>query len=76
MIEADIETQIGAIHGSAHKLVLEFAGAGSMALFWLHAVPGSSRTVLEATDRYAATSMADLLGAPPGQAVSEPTAAA
>lgn len=64
------------IHASAHMLVLEFAGAGSQALFWLHSVPGSSRTILEATDRYAAASMEDLLGQAPEQAVSEATALA
>lgn len=76
MLEPDIETQITAIHASAHKLVLEFAGAASMGLFWLHAVPGSSRTILEATDRYAPGSMADLLGQPPEQFVSPETATA
>ena len=76
MLEPDTETQITAIHAAAHKLVLEFAGAASMALFWLHAVPGSSRTILEATDRYAPGSMADLLGQPPEQFVSPETATA
>ena len=76
MLEPEIETQITAIHASAHKLVLEFAGAASMGLFWLHAVPGSSRTILEATDRYSAGSLADLLGQPPEQAVSPETARA
>jgi hypothetical protein len=63
------------IHDSPHKLVLEFAGAGSQALFWLHSVPGSSRTILEATDRYASASLADLLGAVPEHAVTRETAA-
>jgi hypothetical protein len=56
---------ITSIHQTPHRLVFEFAGAGSLALFWLHSVPGSSRTVLEATDRYAAASLADLIGATP-----------
>ena len=76
MLEPDIETLIAAIHASAHMLVLEFAGAASMALFWLHAVPGSSRTILEATDRYTPASMADLLGTAPAQFVSAETAQA
>src|SRR5204862_7069527 len=63
------------IHNSPHKLVLEFAGAGSQALFWLHSVPGSSRTILEATDRYTSASLADLLGAVPEHAVTRETAA-
>ena len=45
MLEPTITKTIEAIHGSAHQLVLEFAGAASMGLFWLHAVPGSSRTI-------------------------------
>jgi hypothetical protein len=64
------------IHGSAHKLVLEFTGAGSLALYQLHSVAGSSRTILEATDRYASTSLVDLLGRPPEQFVSKETAIA
>ena len=32
------------IHNSAHKLVFEFTGAGSLALYQLHSVAGSSRT--------------------------------
>jgi hypothetical protein len=76
MLEPQLEQLIEAIHTSAHMLVFEFAGAGSQALFWLHAVPGSSRTILEATDRYTAASMIDLLGREPDQFVAEPTAVA
>jgi len=76
MTQTNLDQVIQAIHDSAHMLVFEFAGAGSQALFWLHSVPGSSRTILEATDRYAASSMADLLGRVPDQAVSEATAVA
>ena len=76
MIDPDLQTAIAQIHDSAHKLVLEFAGAGSLALFWLHAVPGSSRTILEATDRYASASLSELLGQAPEQFVARETAAA
>jgi hypothetical protein len=76
MLDSPIRQLIERIHSSAHRLVLEFAGAGSLALFWLHAVPGSSRTILEATDRYVADSLSELLGAPPAQAVSRDTAIA
>lgn len=65
---------IAAIHDTPHRLVFEFAGAGSLALYWLHSVPGSSRTVLEATDRYAATSLTDLIGKTPEKFVSADTA--
>jgi nicotinamide mononucleotide (NMN) deamidase PncC len=76
MLDTSLEQLIAQIHASSHKLAFEFAGAGSQALFWLHSVAGSSRTILEATDRYAAESLADLLGAPPAQAVSRETALA
>jgi hypothetical protein len=76
MLDPSIQQLIERIHDSIHKLVLEFAGAASQALFWLHAVPGSSRTILEATDRYVAQSLAELLGGPPMQAVSHDTAIA
>lgn len=75
MIDTDIHDCINQIHDSRHKLVMEFAGAGSLALFWLHAVPGSSRLILEATDRYSAGSLSDLLGQVPQQFVAEQTAA-
>jgi hypothetical protein len=67
---------ITSIHQTPHRLVFEFAGAGSLALFWLHSVPGSSRTVLEATDRYATASLADLIGTTPEKFVSAATARA
>jgi hypothetical protein len=76
MSSVDPHQVIEQIHHSAHKLVFEFAGAGSLALFQLHSVAGSSRTILEATDRYAATSLVDLLGQPPEQFVSRETAIA
>lgn len=56
---------IEAIHATKYKVVIEFAGAGAQALRWLHGVGGSSRTVLEATDRYAAASLSELLGYTP-----------
>ena len=73
MITMPSET-IAAIHDTPHRLVFEFAGAGSLALYWLHSVPGSSRTVLEATDRYAGASLADLIGRMPEKFVSADTA--
>jgi hypothetical protein len=76
MLDPRIEQLVEQIHASSHKLVLEFAGAASLGLFWLHAVAGSSRTILEASDRYASTSLADLLGAAPERFVDPETAAA
>lgn len=66
----DLEKPIQAIHAAPPMVVIEFAGAGAQALAWLHGVPGSSRTVLEATDRYATNSLVALLGAEPAQFTS------
>ena len=74
MVDPTLHAAIKQIHDSAHKLVFEFTGAGSLALFQLHSVAGSSRTVLEATDRYASTALIDLLGHAPEQFVSKATA--
>ena len=67
---------VALLHAGPTRLVFEFAGAGASALALLHAVGGSSRTVLEATDRYAAGSLAEALGWSPAQAVSADVAAA
>lgn len=74
LLNAEIQHAIESIHASPHKLVLEFAGAGSLALWWLHSIPGSSHTVLEATDRYTTASLNDLLGSNPRKFVSVDTA--
>lgn len=76
IVDQPLAALIGAIHETPHQLVLEFAGAGSCGLAWLHLVPGSSRTILEATDRYAHTSLSELLGGSPTKAVSQETALA
>ena len=76
MIDSTTHNQIVAIHHAARPTVIEYAGAGSQALWWLHSVAGSSRTVLEATDRYSRASMISLLGQPPTQFVSQATAVA
>jgi hypothetical protein len=66
----DVEQAIKAIHAARPMVVIEFAGAGAQALAWLHSVAGSSRTVLEATDRYAAPSLINLIGFEPDQFTS------
>jgi nicotinamide mononucleotide (NMN) deamidase PncC len=76
MLDPQLSACIAAIHAAPHRIVYAFAGAGSLALHWLHAVPGSSRTLLEARDPYAPRALAELLGAPPAQAVSPATAQA
>jgi nicotinamide mononucleotide (NMN) deamidase PncC len=69
-----MEAQITHIHAAPERLVLAFAGAGSLGLAWLHAVAGSSRTILEAVDCYAPRALAEIVGAPVQQAVSAGTA--
>jgi hypothetical protein len=76
MIDTSTAEYISLIHNSGRRMVFEYAGAGSMALFWLHAIAGSSRTILEATDRYSSASMEDLLGAVPERFVAQQTALA
>jgi hypothetical protein len=75
-VDETTRQMIAAVHDSARKLVFEYAGAGSLALYWLHSVPGSSRTVLEATGRYSRESLAELIGRVPDKFVSEDTARA
>lgn len=72
----EIAATVAQIHAAPPRLVLAFAGAGSQALHWLHAVAGSSRTLLEAVDCYAPRSLAAVVGGTPAQAVSVETAAA
>jgi hypothetical protein len=72
----ELQKVVAQIHAAPQRLVLVFAGAGSLALWLLHQVGGSSRTVLEAIDHYSASSLRDLLGAAPDKAVSAETARA
>jgi len=64
------------IHASATMAVLVVTGGGSQAIADLLAVPGASRTVLEALVPYSDKSMTEFLGASSTQAVSPETAAA
>lgn len=65
-----------AIHASDTQLVAHVAGGGMTALSELLAVPGASRTVLNATVPYATTALRALLGETPDGACSASTAAA
>jgi len=71
---SNLEKLVQAIHATPHKVVIEFAGAGAQALTWLHSVGGSSRTILEATDRYASASLIELIGFEPKQFTSRKVA--
>ena len=73
MIDPKVLEIVSAIHAQPHRVVFEFAGAGSLALFWLHSIGGSSRTMLEATDHYAASSTVGILGYEPHQFVTPKT---
>ena len=58
---------VRAVHDAPVAAVLELAG-GTQGLAWLHAVGGSSATVLEAHDRYHPDSLATALGTEPVRA--------
>jgi hypothetical protein len=76
MTDSLVDSIVAKIHSAPHRLVFEFAGAGSLALAWLHSQGGSSRTVLEATDRYASLSTIELMGKTPDRFVASNTATA
>lgn len=67
---------IAQIHASPVMAMLVLTGGGTQALADMLAVPGASRTVLEALVPYTAASLTEFLGAPPKQVVSVETAAA
>jgi len=67
---------VAELHAAPTRLVYDFAGAGVSALSQLHAVGGSSRTLLEATDRYAPRSLEEGVGAPVVHAVDPEVAVA
>src|SRR5688572_3005332 len=75
-LKSKIQNCVEAIHATPPQVVIEFTGAGSQALAWLHSVGGSSRTVLEATDRYASASLTGLIGFTPAQFTSPEVARA
>lgn len=75
-VPADLAPLLERIHDSPVQLVLEFTGAGSLALFWLHSLGGSSRTILEASDRYAPSSLIDAIGFRPDRFTGRDTSAA
>ena len=68
-LEPALARVVDAVHASRRRVVIEFTGAGAQALAWLHGRAGSSRTVLEASDRYAPASLADAAGFTPRQHV-------
>lgn len=69
-LDGRLEELITRVHTTPHLGVLAFAGAGAQALAWLHAVGGSSRTVMAAVDVYHEQSMRQLLGFMPARFTS------
>ena len=67
---------IAHIHASPVMAMLVVTGGGTQALADLLAVPGASRTVLEALVPYSDSALAEFLGTTPDQAVSPETATA
>jgi hypothetical protein len=62
------------LHGSPHSGVIAVTGGGALLLADLLTVAGASATVLEARVPYAATALAQFIGAVPEQACSVATA--
>jgi len=75
-VTQELASLIAAMHERPVRLVYEFAGAGANALAWVRSVGGSSRTLLEAVDRYAPRSLAEVLAGADVQAVSDEAALA
>ena len=68
-----VQSQVEKIHASSTLAVVAVAGGGAHALTWLLAVPGASRTVLEAVAPYASHALAGFVGYTPEQAASVQT---
>jgi hypothetical protein len=62
------------IHDAPHHGVLAVTGGGSRAISDLLAIPGGSRTLLEAVVPYSSSALIDFLGAKPEQFCSSTTA--
>lgn len=73
-MESDERALIQEIHDTPAMAAVVTAGAGSQAVADLLAVPGASRTLLEALVPYSSRSFTEFLGQEPEQFVSEETA--
>lgn len=72
----ELRTQIEAIHTAPIQLVIAATGGGASAIGELLAVPGGSRTLLDAQVPYSSQALTEWLGAAPGQSCNERTARA
>jgi threonine dehydrogenase-like Zn-dependent dehydrogenase len=75
-LDHDVRALVEALHATPALATLAVTGAGSRGLAWLLAVGGASRTVLEATVPYAASSAADYIGFEPTEFASLEVASA
>ena len=73
-MEPALRVALEAVHASPIRAVLHVTGGAAQSLGWVMAVPGASRTLLEARVPYARESMVDTLGTEPKQYVSAQTA--
>ena len=73
-MEPALRVALEAVHASPMRAVLHVTGGAAQSLGWVMAVPGASRTLLDARVPYARESMVDTLGAEPKQYVSAQTA--
>lgn len=75
-MDHDVRALVEALHGTPELATLAVTGAGSRALAWLLGVGGASRTLLEATVPYAASSTSGYIGFEPVEFASVEVAAA
>ena len=73
-MEPALRVALEAVHASPMRAVLHVTGGAAQSLGWVMAVPGASRTLLDARVPYARESMVDTLGTEPKQYVSAQTA--
>lgn len=66
----DVRQLVQAVHAAPGKLCIVVTGAGTGALAWLFAKPGTSRTVLDAQVPYAAAALDEFTGTRADQHVS------
>ena len=75
-MDEDVRVLVEALHGAPALATLAVTGAGSRGLAWLLSVGGASRTVLEATVPYAASSTRAYIGFEPAEFASLEVASA
>lgn len=68
--ETAISELVRRIHATPHRACLVVTGAGTQALAWLFAEPGTSRTVLDAQVPYVRVALDEYVGAQADQHVS------